>query len=189
MAERKTYRVRHYDGFDCVWMDVSDLGTLQKAIDVWLKKTTNGTEKTSFGDIDYYSIWDENAIVDPALWHHKMASVRENFLATANAKAGTVKPALTPEEWAQSRQSQAGEHNKAPMIHGQFLVFSGMPEPINRLHAMAALCLHEQPFGFTREDVDGLRIMMDREGPRIHLYGSVASLADRIEALLPPEDT
>ena len=54
--------------------------------------------------------------------------------------------------------------------------------------ALAALCLHGQPFGFTREDLKGLRRLMQREGPRIHLYGSVTTLADRIEALLPPEN-
>ena len=51
-------------------------------------------------------------------------------------------------------------------------------EPVR--HALAALSLYKQPFGFTREDVEHLR-----GGFHAHDF---TSLADRIEALLPPED-
>ena len=47
-------------------------------------------------------------------------------------------------------------------------------------HEVAAMCLHGQPFGFTREDVRRLRTALYAE--------HYADLADRIEALLPPED-
>ncbi len=58
--------------------------------------------------------------------------------------------------------------------------------------AMAALCLRGRPFGFTREDLEELRarghmadIAMDpRREPG---WGKLHSIADRIEALLPPE--
>jgi hypothetical protein len=63
-------------------------------------------------------------------------------------------------------------------------------------HALAALCLHEQSFGFTREDVDHLRAMARSTvthghgdyGPPDQYNPWITSLADRIEALLPPED-
>ena len=86
-----------------------------------------------------------------------------------------IKPALTPEEWAEVTASSYPGHQH---IYGA---------PDDEPYRMAALCLYGQEFGFTVEDVEGLRIMMQREGPRVHMYGSVATLADRIEALLPPE--
>jgi hypothetical protein len=64
------------------------------------------------------------------------------------------------------------------------------PTPEER-HAIAALALHGQPFGFTWEDVDWLRAMADwaeeygvaADGP-----AWVNALADRIAALLPPRE-
>lgn len=53
-------------------------------------------------------------------------------------------------------------------------------------HALAALALHGQIFGFTREDVQILRTIeleYIQGGPF-----SLTSMADRIEALLPPAD-
>lgn len=55
-------------------------------------------------------------------------------------------------------------------------------------HAVAALCLRGMPFGFTREDLSLLRgqIYVSRsEGTKV--IAMWESLADRIEALLPPE--
>lgn len=58
-------------------------------------------------------------------------------------------------------------------------------------HALAALALYQQPFGFTREDVDRLRAFAIRDsrthGP--HETHWAWHLADRIAALLPPEPT
>ena len=81
-------------------------------------------------------------------------------------------------------------------------------------HGTAALCLHDQPFGFTREDArrhrreaDRLREYMDQPCQTKELFGGGVllvddpgetmrkgdllawheSMADRIEALLPPE--
>jgi len=48
---------------------------------------------------------------------------------------------------------------------------------------MAALCLHGQPFGFTKEDVENLYATADEPGNH-RLY----DLATRIDALLPPRD-
>ncbi|MSP63224.1 MAG: hypothetical protein EXR72_23365 [Myxococcales bacterium] len=56
-------------------------------------------------------------------------------------------------------------------------------------HLHAALCLYGQPFGFTWEDVDGLRALAESLGGTIHNPESVAplrDLADRIAAMLPP---
>jgi len=63
-------------------------------------------------------------------------------------------------------------------------------------HHAAALCLYNQPFGFTRDDVEMLKreaekwwVMADpgecELADRARAYDS---LTDRIEALLPPED-
>ena len=57
-------------------------------------------------------------------------------------------------------------------------------------HALAALCLHEQPFGFTREDVELLQ-SLDHSYLASYIdykEDGYANLASRIEALLPPED-
>lgn len=48
-------------------------------------------------------------------------------------------------------------------------------------HALAALCLHGQPFGFTQEDVDAVLVAADEAD-----MDELQSVADRIEALLPP---
>lgn len=51
------YVVRLWDGMDGMWMDVSKPMTADEAKKVWNEKTKNGTEKTCFGDIDYYAIY------------------------------------------------------------------------------------------------------------------------------------
>jgi len=62
-----------------------------------------------------------------------------------------------------------------------------------RRHALAALCLHGQPWGFTRDDVQALRDMppipwrYGGEGGVEAVEVWLNDLADRIEALLPPE--
>ena len=58
-------------------------------------------------------------------------------------------------------------------------------------HAIAATALHGQPFGFTREDVALLREHFTWDVTCDVSEGAArsgTSLADRIEALLPPED-
>lgn len=55
----------------------------------------------------------------------------------------------------------------------------------------AALALHNQPFGFTREDVNWLRTITEYTEYSTHMdeeqIKRTEFLADRIEALLPPE--
>lgn len=97
----------------------------------------------------------------------------------------SVQPALTPEEWARKelRYENWGEAFLAPDgdlgIRG--VNNTAIFEPPMQ-HALAALALHGQPFGFTREDVRLLRTIAEVSD----LIPRVASLADRIEALLPP---
>lgn len=113
----------------------------------------------------------------------------------------TIKPALTPQQWADLNGScyfvgssefvyEDGELEDGISISAA-TVHVDLPK--DDRHGIAALCLHGQPFGFTREDVRRLREYPD-------LYGGlqrtcveaewqqfVDSLADRTEALLPPE--
>jgi len=95
-----------------------------------------------------------------------------------------MKPALTREEWEVEQSF--------PLSPGDWVeYFYDTPED---LHALAARCLHNQPFGFAhwmvswmltrswgavpRKIQDGMRTEAD-----VDKY-----IADRIEALLPPEE-
>ena len=112
-----------------------------------------------------------------------------------------MKDALTAEEWAgylergdtvcrEEGQITAGLRGAAgdPVIgvasdpHEYGAILPGL------CHAIAALCLHDQPFGFTREMLDCMTEFNDdrqtSERREIAEQGF-----DRIEALLPPEKT
>lgn len=60
-------------------------------------------------------------------------------------------------------------------------------------HALAALALHEQPFGFSREDVELIRTARDTtpdlftRAQRADLVARTEGLIARIAAMLPPE--
>lgn len=113
-----------------------------------------------------------------------------------------IPSALTAEEWAAKRIVEDSD-GKEPYGYGYAELQDGSfvaGEPggghsagvfTSRRRAIAALCLHGQPFGFTQEDVKGLRniaeaIAEDFEPPDPFLL----SIANRIVALLPPrEDT
>lgn len=87
-----------------------------------------------------------------------------------------MKPALTAEEWNHSPHRQ-----KVSAIRH---LLDTVEE--DRIHAVAALALYGQPFGFTRRDADAVRIASISAETPAH-YEELHSLADRIEALLPPE--
>ncbi len=103
-----------------------------------------------------------------------------------------IKPALTAEEWAACLPDITAQEGIGAFCTGEFV------QNVER-HAFAALCLHEQPFGFTRWDVRrhreqaGYRRRLMVEDP---LYANAHeeyadwhdSMADRIEALIPPEE-
>lgn len=57
----KKYIVRIYDGFDNEWTDVSKPCSKDEAQRIWNEKTNNGKEKTCYGDIDYYKIFEVNS--------------------------------------------------------------------------------------------------------------------------------
>ena len=99
-------------------------------------------------------------------------------------------PAMSAEEWARLDQ---GELYVSPHPMGGERAFwfrfdSGCAsEELQDPHGVAALCLHGQPFGFTRGDV--LLCRGNLEHPDSHeIWTKLADLADRIEALLPPEE-
>lgn len=96
-----------------------------------------------------------------------------------------IEPALTPEEWADIQEYPTVDQvaEAAPsLVSARYIRI-----PMTR-HALAALALHAQPFGFTPQDVAALRFAaqeMLAECSYAHA-DILTSLADRIQALLPP---
>ena len=109
----------------------------------------------------------------------------------------TLKAALTKEEWAaketpgngdwQDKRDGAVARLEYDPTNLYVWVESGFRVALGSHHAVAALCLHEQPFGFTRADVEALRLIVLRYS-NVPDHPLLASLASRIEALLPPRD-
>lgn len=104
----------------------------------------------------------------------------------------SIKPALSAEEWKWSgfRPKRWPDEFEPYIAHtGDEVVVVPRPAAVGpeQRHVLAALCLHGQPFGFTREDVEivtsGALMFRDGTDSRIDLL----ALADRIESLLPPE--
>jgi hypothetical protein len=110
-----------------------------------------------------------------------------------------IKPALTADDW------ESAQRGAIILPVGQRLPVAEVDTPdewYGKPHEIAALCLYGQTFGFTREDLRQLRDAIDDlgyytdEGPidegwqSPELLARIAhleSLANRIEALLPPE--
>ena len=122
-----------------------------------------------------------------------------------------VKPALTAEEWVgtkcfDNRTTGSGRGfiefgtiklleyaNDGGVWNGLHIYRKGsLLCNVNapNLNALAAFCLHGQPFGFTWEDVDDSRqaAYVARTSYRGVEAARYDSLADRIEALLPPKE-
>lgn len=57
MATEPTFIVRHYDGFDGDWLDITDPLPWEEAKAVWNERTNNGTKNTKYDDIDYYKVF------------------------------------------------------------------------------------------------------------------------------------
>lgn len=102
----------------------------------------------------------------------------------------TLKAALTAEEWkhAQAILKSGADPTIAAVVTAERV-------GVGDRHSLAALCLHEQEFGFTREDLtmlDHLSAVWCNEAcgcnTEDEYFLLAISLADRIEALLPPED-
>lgn len=117
-----------------------------------------------------------------------------------------LKPALTPEEWQEmlgrgwaDSSSRLGNVQRDTVTGDVVCYPSGegfwMDSPMR--HAIAALALHCQPFGFTNADVVNLKRIgndyvawandSDHLERDIEWGFSLLRLAVRIEALLPPE--
>jgi hypothetical protein len=114
-----------------------------------------------------------------------------------------IEPALTPEEWADESGLGACEREDCYLYRARGLngvvVCTGANAATNATlvpagpscHALAALCLHGQPFGLTWDHVDALRACADDSEsewnePRPHWIGVTRAAADLIAALLPP---
>lgn len=98
----------------------------------------------------------------------------------------TIGPALTAEEWEITQATLRGESpDYRPgswTTVNAFLAAVGFRRD-GLDHALAALCLDGQPFGFTREMLDRVReAAWDDESGVLH------EVADRIQALLPVYD-
>lgn len=105
--------------------------------------------------------------------------------------ADEVKPALAAEEWAnvcvegECRNDALWEMTRGwDPFDPDLRTVEDLPH-----HALAALALHGQPFGFTREDVAALQMAIGYDPTTGHLSEALESLAARIAALLPPEPT
>ena len=91
--------------------------------------------------------------------------------------------ALTAEEWARWFSLDDEPDQVDTWSQHDVLVQAYNCAEVGGEHGVAATLLYGQPFGFTRKDVRFLRTMVSiyRSAPQLE------SLADRIEALLPPE--
>lgn len=114
-----------------------------------------------------------------------------------------IKPALTAEEWAKRHvvwevdDSDGWAHiEDVSMSETDSLVYVGVFDDkglatagtyVDR-YKCAALCLHGQPYGFKREHVEMLRGVSCLDAPFRACHTELNDLADRIAALLPPED-
>ncbi len=118
-----------------------------------------------------------------------------------------MKPALTAEEWAEGeiegrygvvRTSLQVDHKGRIFVNDDYhcIILNEMDTDFGQ--KVAALCLHEQPFGFKPQEPaeereiagileDLVDILPDGKGKRIlALAWLCRKRADRIEALLPP---
>jgi len=120
----------------------------------------------------------------------------------------TVRPALTADEWTRAvvrRTVDGGDETNTMLyvrdgvlhvVNEDSIDMEAMEAIVNSAahHPLAALALHEQPFGFTRDDVKLLRgpaysalLEVARDGEESALAEDALALASRIAALLPPE--
>jgi hypothetical protein len=114
-------------------------------------------------------------------------------------------PALTPEEWARARQDdlpqfEGGGRVSTAIETAHLYSVRAWDLTPGDCHALAALALHGQPFGFTREEVAAIMTCVDvtreacvdaptdaqseREAAAWQLAWSAAA---KLAALLPPE--
>ena len=107
-----------------------------------------------------------------------------------------VVPALSAEEWANDWFKFGSGFGGKPQVRverDRYGLYLEAEENVGALldgaarHALAALALHGQPFGFTREDANLIRGAVNMPiWPWPHMRDQWLALADRIETLLPP---
>lgn len=101
----------------------------------------------------------------------------------------TITPALTSAEWAseKARRGAREVERDGEVLRVNACGVRIASEVAQYNHALAALALHGQAFGFTPADVEALRAARDFCRAR-HMHGHprLDSIADRIAALLPP---
>ena len=110
-----------------------------------------------------------------------------------------VAPALTPKQWERLSFSPIAN----PDVSGGIQVVAGTyagDVPVAGRHALAALALHGQPFGFTHAHVRGILAVLAGAADPSAWFGATSPLdreeaealaeeaAKLIAALLPPED-
>jgi hypothetical protein len=61
--KEELFVVRLYDGFDNIWIDVSEAVTKEEADKIWNEKTKDGKEKTCYDHIDYYRIFPADTVM------------------------------------------------------------------------------------------------------------------------------
>jgi hypothetical protein len=91
-----------------------------------------------------------------------------------------VSPALSEAEWSIVQQ-----FTTFPIRGIGPMAICHIDDP----HAVAAIALHGQPFGFTSQHVAFLRWLADSVLRTDETRHACRVLADRIQALLPPRDT
>ena len=101
-----------------------------------------------------------------------------------------MKPAMTREEWDAGCAENGYDTFASRDDDGRIDTYDAVFLKPEDCHKVAALCLHNQPFGFHREDVANIRdaLIFKYREPDDERNEQLESLADRIEALLPPED-
>ena len=105
------------------------------------------------------------------------------------AETEQVRPALTPRQWEDPGRLYPLSAYVA--LDGNLYLYDSEDEqrPEER-HTLAAIALYGQPFGFSHEDAESLReaaSFLRRVGNSVGWANKLDSIADRIQALLPPE--
>ncbi|MDB4893129.1 MAG: hypothetical protein JWL61_4984 [Gemmatimonadetes bacterium] len=95
-----------------------------------------------------------------------------------------ITPALTPEEWKDAIRDRAGMAEAMQRAWGTDAATGDE-------HALAALCLIYQPFGFTQEEAEWTRSLAKQWAEYDREWGEddvrlASSVAAKIAALLPP---
>ena len=110
-----------------------------------------------------------------------------------------IESALTREEWMRNKfyddpaDPHTSVHGPSSACGSVYLMHNSWDNTadfsIERVQALAAMCLYGQDYGFTWEDVDEIRLEARTAG-YMGLYAAafMEDLADRIEALLPPRE-